>query len=222
MRTTIPRLPAVGLLAVLLLTTSVATAGPITIGSPATGSNSYPFGSHNWYQQVYAASSFPGVLTISGVTFFETLATGGRFTDAVYTLSLSTTSKSVNGLDLTNLNNNVGADSTVVFSGHLSGVPDSSILLGGSGLFVYDPALGNLLLDIQFSSIGRGGSLFLDARYGDSGGLFSRAIVSGTGFDNSGLVTRFEDANSAPVPEPASLLLFGTGVVGLRAWRKRR
>jgi len=40
---------------------------------------------------------------------------------------------------------------------------------------------------------------------------------SSIGFDN----LQYESAGE-PVPEPASMLLFGTGLVGLRAWRKRR
>jgi hypothetical protein len=89
----------------------------------------------------------------------------------------------------------------------------------GGGSFDYNPANGSLLLDIQIS----GGSInnqFLDARGGDATGIFSRA-TNGTngGTVGFGLVTRFD---TAPVPEPSSLLLFSTVLVGAAIAIKRK
>jgi PEP-CTERM motif-containing protein len=207
---------------------ATASAASILIGAPATGGNCFPFecapfGGNlgNRYQQVYAASDFSGLFTITGVTFFDSLFPGATFTDAVYTVTLSTTAKAVNGLDLANMNNNVGGDNTMLFSGHRSGATGVSFTLSG-GLFLYNPGSGNLLLDIQMSNIGARGAGALDARIGDSGGLFSRAHNFDGGFDNFGLVTQFEGV-AATVPEPATLTLLGTGIFALaRRTRARR
>src|SRR5262245_22460808 len=118
-----------------------AHAATITIGGGGEGpagkrqANFFPFAGvvndfpccppGTRYQQVYNSALFPSEgITITAISFFVP----GRFyqkrvAEADYSFFLSTTSKSVNFLDTTNLDANVGPDNTLVFSAFLSGVP---------------------------------------------------------------------------------------------------
>ncbi len=50
-------------------------------------------------------------------------------------------------------------------------------------------------------------------------GVYSYVLYYG---EWNGNPAEISSTNFTPVPEPASMLLLGTGLVGLRAWRKRR
>lgn len=198
-------------------------AGVIVIGVPGAATNCIPFGCNfiagTVYQQVYASSSFSEPITISDIVFYN--RSGASFRSGDYTLSLSTTSKLVDGLDTVNFDSNLGPDNQLFWSGPLSGpAPAPEVVFLGAP-FGYDPALGNLLLDLRVSNGGPDSGLYLDAYSGDAAGLFSRAHNFGGGFEGYGLVTGFS-YGEAGIPEPATLSLLGLGLAALAFLRRRR
>lgn len=208
----------------------------VVVGLPpdAADGNCVPFGCGDLlsgggitgtrYQQVYSATDFSGTIDITGLTFFLTQfiptdPSSGFLNGGTYTVSLSTTSQPVNGLNLADFDANVGADDTVIFSGALPAFVafGGSFTLGGTGDFSYNPAQGNLLMDIQIVGLSAPttGETFLDARNGTAGGVFSRADNLATGFDDTGLVTEFDTTTTSSVPEPSSIVLL---IVALGSW----
>ena len=240
---------------------AVRTAQAETIVSPnnlATQegdvNNIYPFGespsARN--QQVFAASDFSslaGPALITQIAFRPDATFGTPFSVTIpnIEINLSTTSKKPDALSVT-FADNIGSDNTVVFSGPLllssastgpiTGPKDFDIVINLQTPFLYNPALGNLLLDVKKFS----GELLppFDAQnsLGDS---VSRRWISDVNsptalratddtnpnnYSNSiGLVTQFTLTSVTSVPEPSSalgVLAFGALSAGFMLKRKQK
>jgi hypothetical protein len=237
------RLPLLGALLLLgainpahaiVPTVVVPNSAAMTEGN---SNNSYPFDlaegglSSQRYQQLYAASQFGGLPSggglITQIVFRPDAFSGHAFTSTLpdIQIDLSTTSATDDGLSPTYANN-VGADDTVVFArgpltlssgftGPPNGPKDFDIIITLTTPFHYNPANGNLLLDVR--NFGGGTTTFFDAVFQTGDGVsrvFNSDVNSGTGTtDTEGLVTGF-----VIVPEPgsAAMLLVGGGT--LLAW----
>ncbi len=202
------------------------SAASVEFGNPSFSGNSFPFTGDGFdvntrYQQIYDGDKFSGPMAITSVTFFNSVLPGAVFENADYTISLSTSPKTVNSLDTSNFGNNLGADNALFLAVHLAGGTGPTVTFIGTP-FNYDPTLGDLLVDIQRANAVPGsGSGFLDARNGDFGTDSSRAHNFGTGFESFGLRTRF-DGDALTAPDSGSMaLLLGSSVGGLLVFRRK-
>ncbi len=213
------------LTAMLLSGSSLASASSLElrVGGPSLqGENGFPFGtlpasygySNTRYQQVYSSTLFPQPFSISEIVFFVSSNGGASLLPATMEIYLSTTSVGVNEIDGRSFDDNLGGQTRYFATIGGETLPGSELDIFGQS-FRYDPAKGNLLIDVRVygAPFGYTGPFFAALTPADraAGGpaLVSRWHDFGTGFDDIGLATAFRGT----IAEPGTLLLMLAGLI---------
>jgi hypothetical protein len=238
-----------------LVFASPALATTLIVPGPATGNAQAPT-PFNFYgssgsrvQQIYDSSFFPGDELINGFSFraFPGAAPSLFFGNSVdisdVVIRLSTTATGANesgSLPSATFADNLESDVTTVFSGALhlttaatgTGPQPFDYTVSFSQPFMYDPADGNLLLDVTIPSgatvSGPGfGFLTFDTVNTIDDGIYSVVNISDGGaasgtLSTAGAITAFS-VSSAAVPEPSTwmMMVTGFGILGAAMWRRR-
>lgn len=198
--------PAVNATTVIVGSGDASSRYPIGL-EPGVDSSAFPnFSAGGIYQQVYASSAFTGPITITQIAFASKaqLTSGPGTATYNFNVALSTTAAAPGGLS-TNLAANRGGDLAQVFSGPLTATITASnqfdVVINITP-FTYDPAKGNLLLDVVFNAPVQftGGQVL----YYNAGSIASTSraanptgSVGGAFTDSLGLQTRFTTKGTA-------------------------
>jgi hypothetical protein len=219
--------------AALLTMTASAASAQVTVGT-ATSANCFPFqcGALTRYQEIYSASAFSGPLLITNIGFFTDLAYGDtKYNDGTFSLSLGITAVAPSAIGPAGTNTYTNGQS--FFSGlSLNGTVNDPVF--GGTPYLYNPALGNLILDFTITGASYayvGG--YLKADYSGDCKIARAYISSVEGPDNTcggALVTRFNGTKPVDfgtgsnnvVPEPSTVALLSAGLLGVFGFGLRR
>ncbi len=204
----------------------------VTVGTYTSG-NCYPFscfasddfngaGGGIVFQQQYNAAAFSGPLTVQSITFFRD--SGTVMDDATYDVSFYI-GPAMGAMDVGDFNNNRGTLLVNFGSFHFSGTMPTELTLDGAD-FNYNPADGNLLMDVTVTALneGVGYQSFFQADYSGNGDIlrsyYYNNSAEDTANDDGAIVTRF---NTGAVPEPGTwaLMIGGFGLAGASLRRRR-
>jgi hypothetical protein len=223
------------LIALLIATPAIADQVYIVGNPPDPGSgNCFPWGcAYNAeYQQVYGSSDFQGSILIGDLEFYNTQfnSNSTQLPTGNWTITLGTSQivgvNTITGSFAGNLANSFNVQQVWTGDINQAWVFGNTLHIQLTTPYAYDPANGNLLMDVVGSGVSLpGGSTFFDVN--STAGYFTRVycnagvncgdngIVDTAGF---GLVTGFSSA----IPEPGTLLMLGTGLLGAVGVLRRR
>jgi PEP-CTERM motif-containing protein len=223
-------LKRVSIVAAAFLSIATYAKADVLVGTPGPGDvqDCIPFGCGITNQFIFDSSYFSGPISINELTFFNSVVDTptDNFDPGTYTFKLSTSTNDYLTPSAT-FANNVGANvqlfATVVIAG--GAIPPVFSFAGTP--FNYNPASGDLLLEVDKTGAASTFSGFTDYN-GPADPNFKVSRVwntdgSATGNvdTNYGPVARF-GSGAAAVPEPMTLTLTGLGLAGFAARRLKK